>query len=60
MAPDGRAITARISATVAGIDPVTPATMTISSGFSFVMRSASARINALRRASGDVRPPAAR
>ena len=60
MAPDGRAATARISVTVAGIEPVTPATMTISSDLRFAMRSASASIKALRRASGDVMPLSAR
>ena len=49
----GSRATARISSTVAGTEPVTPATMTGPCGGERVRRSASARMARLRRAAGD-------
>ncbi len=53
MAPCGSRATAAISSTVAGTEPVTPATMTGPDGGERVSRSASVRMARLRRDAGD-------
>ena len=53
MAPCGSRATAAMSSTVAGTEPVTPATMTGPEGGEWVIRSASVRMARLRRDAGD-------
>ena len=60
MAPFSSAATARIKVTVAGMEPVTPATMTGAVGDRDCKRAASARMSALVRATGETKPRSAR